>query len=85
MKHGNRIGKGRRFQGPIVPLAMPLMDLRVIEHRRRWVLSWKNFRDQLGVSFEQRVDRIGHLTSYPTEPAFSQQETASFRHTGSGP
>ncbi len=65
MKHGNRIWKGRRFQGPIVPLAMPLMDLRVIEHRRRWVLSWKNFREQLGVSFEQRVDRFGPSDQLP--------------------
>ena len=67
MKHGNRVRKGRRFQGPIVPLAIPLMDLWVIQQRLRWVLSWQNFREKLAISFEQSVDRLGHLTSYPTD------------------
>lgn len=67
MKHGNHIGKGRRFQWSIVPLAMPLMNLRVIQQRRRGILPWQNLRQELGISSEQRVDRLGHLTRYPTD------------------
>ncbi len=67
MKHGNLIGKGRRFQRSIVPLAMPLMNLWIIEQRRRGILPWQNFRQQLCIAFEQRVDHLGHLTGYPTD------------------
>ncbi len=67
MKHGNRIRKGRRFQRSIVPLAMPLMNLWIIQQRRRGILPWQNLREELGISFEQCVDRLGHLTRYPTD------------------
>ena len=67
MKHDNRIRKRRRFQRPIVTLAMPLMDLRVIQQRRWRVLPWRNFRQQLCIAFEQSIDGLGHLTSYSTD------------------
>ena len=31
------------------------------------ILSWQNFREQLCISFEQCVDRLGHLTRYLTD------------------
>src|SRR5438132_6019346 len=67
MKHSNRIRQWCRFQRPIVPLAMPLMNLLVIQHRRRWILRWQNILEELGISIEQCVDRLGHLTRYPTD------------------
>src|SRR5258708_4562016 len=69
MKHSNRIRQWCRFQRPIVPLAMPLMDLRVIQHRRRWVLPWQNFTQQFRIAFEQSVDGCGHLASHTTDYA----------------
>src|SRR5690348_1616621 len=67
MKHGNRIREGRRFQRSILSLTMPLMDLRVIQQRRRRVLPWQHFCQQLCIAFEQGVDRLGHLPGYPTD------------------
>ena len=84
MKHGNRIGKGRRFQRSIVPLAMPLMHLRIIQQRRRRILPWQNLREELGIPFEQCVDRLGHLTGYPTDdPLLPNAGLRLARHTGS--
>src|SRR5713101_7637697 len=71
MKHGNGIGERCRFQWSIVPLAMPPMNLWIIQQRRRGILSWQNVREHLGVSLEQRVDGLGHLTCDPTnDPLF---------------
>lgn len=58
MKHENGIGQGRRFQRPIVALAMPLMRLRIVQQRWRGRLSWQDFRQQLGIALEQRIDRL---------------------------
>jgi hypothetical protein len=30
-------------------------------------LSWQNLREEFGIAFKQSVDRLGHLTRYPTD------------------
>src|SRR5205807_9653559 len=69
MKQRDRVWRRRRFQGAVVPQTMLSMHLWIIQQRRRRVLAWWNFGEQLGISFEQGVDRLGHLTSDTTDHA----------------
>src|SRR2546430_16814221 len=62
MKQSDRVWRRRRFQGAVVPQMMLSMHLWIIQQRRRRVLAWWNFAQQLGISFEQAVDCLGHLT-----------------------
>ncbi len=64
MKNGNRVGKGRRFQRPVVALTMSSMHLRVVQQRRRCVLAWRDFAQQLRIAFEQGVDGLGYLAGH---------------------
>jgi hypothetical protein len=64
MKNGNRVGSGHRFQRPVVALSMSSMPLRVIQQRRWGILAWRDFREQLCIAFEKRVDGFGHLAGY---------------------
>ena len=67
MKHDHRIGRWRRFQGPILTLAMLSMHLWIIQLRWRRVLAWRNSTQQLCISFEQSINRLGHLTGHATD------------------
>ncbi len=79
MKQGNRIGRWRRFQGPILTLAMLSMHLWIIQLRWRRVLAWRNSPQQLCISLEQSVDGLGHLTSYATDhPLFPDMGLRAF-------
>ena len=83
MKSGNRIGRRRRFEGPVLALTMSSMRLRVIQQRRRWDLAWWDFAQKLGIAFEQSVDGLGHLVGHaPRSPASWPCRTACARHRG---
>jgi len=64
MKNGNRVGRGRRFRRPVVALAMSSMHLRVVQQRRRCVLAWRDFAQQLRIAFKQGIDGLGHLAGH---------------------
>src|SRR6266700_8433679 len=66
MKYCNYIGRRRRFQGPVMSLAMVSMHPWIIQQRRWRLLAKWNFREQLSISFEQSVNGLGHLASNPT-------------------
>ena len=36
----------------------------VVHQRRRWVLAWRDFREQIGIALEQSIDDLGHLVSH---------------------
>src|SRR2546426_384414 len=67
MKYSDCVWRWRRFQGPVVTLAMLSMHLWIIQLRRRRDLSWRDFAQQLCILFEQSVDGLGHLTSHTTD------------------
>src|SRR5712692_2182455 len=69
MKYGNRVGKWRRFQGPILALAMLSMHFRVIQQRRRRLLPRQDLAQDLGIAFEQGIDSLGHLAGHATDHA----------------
>ena len=45
------------------------MHLRVIQQRRRRDLSWQDLAQDLGITFEQGIDGLGHLASYTPDHA----------------
>ncbi len=79
MKHDNRVGRWRRFQGTILTLAMLSMHLWIKQLRRRRILAWRNSTQQLCISFEQSVNRLGHLTGHATDhPLFPDMGMCPF-------
>jgi hypothetical protein len=79
MKHDNRVGRWRLFQGPILTLAMLSIHLWIKQLRRRRILAWRDSTQQLCISFEQSVNRLGHLTGHATDhPLFPDMGMCPF-------